>query len=83
MHGIKICGDIYQRVRYGLWIIISHVASLNPATGPIYDVIKMATVFNLEFSFFRLNNKYLYYFCDNILIYACLQIFIDQFMSAE
>ena len=45
MLGIKKCGDIYQRVRYGLWIIISHVASPNPATGPKYDVIKMAAKF--------------------------------------
>ena len=41
VHGIKISGDIYKRVCYGLRITISHVAILNLSTGPIYDVIKM------------------------------------------
>lgn len=42
MLGIKKCGDIYQRLRYGIGVILRLVASPNPATGPKYDVIKMA-----------------------------------------
>ena len=45
VHGIKICGGIYQRVRYGQGIIIRFAASPKPATGPKYDVIKMAALF--------------------------------------
>ena len=42
VHGIKICGGIYQRVRYGQGIIMKFAASPKPVTELIYDVIKMA-----------------------------------------
>ena len=42
MFGIKISGDIYQCVRYGIVVILRSVTSPNPATGLKYDVIKMA-----------------------------------------
>ena len=42
MFGIKISGDIYQCVCYGIGVILRFFASPNPATGPKYDVIKIA-----------------------------------------
>ena len=45
MLGIKISSDIYQCVRTGIGVILRYVASPKPATGPKYDVIKMAAKF--------------------------------------
>ena len=39
---IKISGGIYQCVRYGIGVILRFAASPKLATGPKYDVIKMA-----------------------------------------
>ena len=40
--GNQISGGIYHFVRYDKGINLRFAASLKPATGPMYDVIKMA-----------------------------------------
>ena len=42
MIGNQISGDIYQCIRHGIGVILRYVATPNSATGPKYDVIKMA-----------------------------------------
>ena len=47
MLGKKISGGIYQSVRYDERINLRFAASPKPATGPSYDVIKMAALFEI------------------------------------
>ena len=54
----KESGDIYQNVRYAIGFNLSFVASSKPATGPAYDVIKMAARFDIVWAFYIIGNSF-------------------------